>query len=115
MSILFVEIIMIVVLSVALRNTMKTVKNEYAEGATYQIVVNAFAITHDFSSSDEARAFAHAIAQTKVKEGEFVYIVKSNAIGPNKDVAPIGLKAAFENGVNEYSKGYNKVTLTKWW
>lgn len=115
MAIITIELIMVVVLGIALINVLKAAKNEYAEGATYQIKVNAFAVTHDFASDEEARAFAHAIAKEKVREGEFVYIVKTYAIGPNKNVAPIGLKAAFESGINEYSKGYNKVTLRKWW
>lgn len=115
MSIIIAEIITIIVLSVALYHVLRNAKNGYAEGALYQVKVNAFAVTHDFASDEEARAFAHAIAKEKVREGEFVYIVKTYAIGPNKNVAPIGLKAAFESGVNEYSKGYNKVTLRKWW
>lgn len=115
MAIITIELIMVVVLGIALINVLKAAKNEYAEGATYQIKVNAFSVTRDFHSSDEARAFAHAIAKKKAEEGEFVFIIRAYAIGTNKPVAPIGMKAAFAAGAAEYAKGYNKVTLTKWW
>jgi hypothetical protein len=116
MSILYVEAAMIVVLSVCLINTMKNIKVEYSKGARYQIIVNYFATTRTFASEEEARAFAHAIAKAKDEEGEQVRLLKVFVLDEHKDVAPIGLKAAFESGKIEYQKGYNKAVMPKkWW
>ncbi len=116
MSIIIAEIITIIVLSALLSKTMKNVKNVYANGSTYQIVVNCFAVTEEFASAAEARAFAHGIAMTKTEEGEQVRIFKVFEIEPHKVVAPIGMKKAFKAGNKEYAKGYNKATLAKkWW
>lgn len=115
MVILAIELVLIAIMGIALINVLKDVPNEYAEGSAYQIVVNCFAVTREFASTAEARAFAHAIAKAKAEEDEQVRLFKVFALEA-RNVNPVGLKAAYEAGKKEYAKGYNKATLAKkWW